>query len=371
MSVIINSGYETIIRSTQKVSNEVSDIKRDLARVRVNLSKAYDGKIDFDNQFKSLEVRLDKQNNNMSALSAAIDSILDDVLSVDNAYSKKTVSNINVSDLLNAFGTVTSVLTGNSIKDFLNRYSASRWADISAALFGTAATAWSIIKDEISNIPKEAKIAGEALDVVEKWYEKSPREVKAVVNIVVPSSLKKAYEISSDLIQGDLTVETIWSVEKSITKGSPYVTSVFEVVEYTFEKGMERSEEMQNEIDAQIEEGDVLGAVVDGAEGFVDTIIGGTVECMSTLAGNKVDEIIGDIPFVGNAVDEGVKYITGKIMPDGSEYSLGDLVSAGGEAISEGIDYATDVITDAADVVTSKITSGVKGVCSWISGWFD
>lgn len=230
---------------------------------------------------------------------------------------------------------------------------------------------WDIVKDEISDIPEDAKSAGEALAWIEQWYEKLPREVKAIVNITVPGSLEKAYQFTSDLLQGELTFESFWDVGKSISKASPYVSAVFEAFEYTFDTGIARSDEMQAELEAQIKEGDILGVVFDGAEGFVDTIIGGTVECVCSLAGNTVDAFIGDIPVVGGIIDEGVKYITGMISPDGSEYSIGDFVSAGGEAISAGLDFATDVITDVTDVVTSGITSGVKGVCSWVGGWFD
>lgn len=230
---------------------------------------------------------------------------------------------------------------------------------------------WEIIKEEIADIPEDAQSAGEALAWLEQWYEKLPREVKAVVNIAVPGSLEKAYAFTSDLLQGKLSAESFWDVGKAMAKASPYVSGVFEAFEYTFDKGIARSDEMQAELEAQIMEGDILGAVFDGAEGFIDTIIGGTVECVLSVAGNTVDAIIGDIPVVGGIIDEGVKYITGMITPDGEEYSIGDFVSAGGEAISAGIDYATDVITDVTDVVTSGITAGVKGVCSWVGGLFD
>ena len=230
---------------------------------------------------------------------------------------------------------------------------------------------WEIIKDEISGIPEDAKSAGEALAWIEQWYEKLPREVKAVVNIAVPGSLKKAYAFTSDLLQGELTAESFWDLGKAMAKASPYVSGVFEAFEYTFDTGIARSDEMQAELEAQLKEGDILGVVFDGAEGFIDTILGGTVECVCSLAGNTVDAFIGDIPVVGGIIDEGVKYITGMITPDGEEYSIGDFVSAGGEAISAGIEFATDAITDVTDFVTSGITSGVKGVCSWVGGWFD
>jgi toxin secretion/phage lysis holin len=63
----------------------------------------------------------------------------------------------------------------------------------------------------------------------------------------------------------------------------------------------------------QLMEGDLLGVAMDGAEGFIDTIIGGSIECLGGMAGGMVDGAIGKIPVVGNVIDEGTKYITGLI----------------------------------------------------------
>lgn len=228
-----------------------------------------------------------------------------------------------------------------------------------------------VIKNEISAIPENAESAGDTLAWIEQWYETVPREVKGIVNVFVPSTLKKAYQVTGDLLQNEFTFDTLWDVGKSIAKSSPYVSAVFETLEYTFEKGVARNDEMQAELLAQLKEGDILGAVMDGDEGFIDIVLGGAIECGATLVGNTVDKYIGKIPVVGKAIEEGTKYITGMLLPGDEEYSLGGLVGVGGEAISAAIDYATDVITDATDVVTNSITSSVKNVCSWIGGLFD
>ena len=233
-----------------------------------------------------------------------------------------------------------------------------------------AASFWGVAKEELASILKDAKSAGEVLARIEQWYENLPREVKIAVNIAVPGALEKAYEFTSDLVQGDFTLENVWDVAKAATKKSPYISATFEVIEYVFDnEGKARRIEFETEVEDQIMEGDILGALLDTTEGLIDIVAGGTVECSLAVLGGMVDAYISKID--GGILEEGMKYLTGMITPDGEEYSLGDLVGAGGEAIAAGLDFGTDVITDITDVVTSGITSGLKGVCSWIGGLFD
>lgn len=228
-----------------------------------------------------------------------------------------------------------------------------------------------ILADALHGIPENVKSSAEVLEWLEKRYEEVPRELKGVVNMVVPGTLKSAYKFVSDLLQGELTWDSFLDVGRTVTSPSPYLLSVVETLEYTFDKGLARSDEMEKQMMAQLKEGDILGVVVDGAEGFIDTIIGGTVECLADVAGSSVDSFLGNIPVVGKGIKETTKYITGKFTPDGEEYSIGDLIGASGEALSEGLDKVTDVISDASDVVTDGITRGVKGVYCWVSGWLD
>ena len=218
-------------------------------------------------------------------------------------------------------------------------------------------------KDQWGNLKEDAKDAGDVLAWIEGKYDELPREAQGVLTVigkwVVPGSLRKAYTATSEILQGEFTLESAWKLGKYIAKENKYISATMEAIEYTFETGNARYDEMYNEMKDQLLEGDILGVAIDGAEGFVDTIIGGTVECLGGMAGGIVDGAIGKIPVVGNVIDEGFKYITGKIT-GGEEYSVGDLIDGTGKLVSKGLDKVTDVVTDATDVVTDMVTDGFK-----------
>ena len=226
---------------------------------------------------------------------------------------------------------------------------------------------WSAVgdffKDQWNDLKEDAKDAGDILGWIEGKYDELPREAQGVLTVigkwVVPGSLRKAYTATSEILQGEFTLESAWKLGKYIVKENKYISATMEAIEYTFETGNARYDEMYNEMKDQLLEGDILGVAIDGAEGFVDTIIGGTVECLGGMAGGIVDGAIGKIPVVGNVIDEGFKYITGKIT-GGEEYSVGDLIDGTGKLVSEGLDKVTDVVTDATDVVTDMVTDGFK-----------
>ena len=228
---------------------------------------------------------------------------------------------------------------------------------------------WSAVgdffKEQWNGLKEDAKDAGDFLAWIEGKYDELPREAQGVLTVigkwVLPGSLRKAYTATSEILQGEFTAESAWKLAKYIVKENKYISATMEAIEYTYETGAARYDEMYEEMKDQLLEGDLMGVAMDGAEGFIDTIIGGSIECLGGMAGGMVDGAIGKIPVVGNVIDEGTKYITG-LITGGEEYSLGDLVDAGGKAISEGLDTVTDVITDTTDVITSGITEGAKVV---------
>ena len=228
-----------------------------------------------------------------------------------------------------------------------------------------------IVKEEISNIPEDAQSAGEALSWIEKQYGKLPKWVTHGVDVFVPSSLKDAYILTSGILQGDLTLKEGWDVATNILKGNPKIAAICETINYTFETGMARSDEMEKQIYEQLSEGDVLGAVFDGAEGFIDTIIGGSVEVLGDVGGGVIDSAIDNIPVV-KGINMLAEYGTGLLgWNEGEGYSVGGLVGEATEKVAEGIDIATDFITDTTDKVTDVITTGVKNGVGWVKSLFD
>lgn len=230
----------------------------------------------------------------------------------------------------------------------------------------------------IDGLVEEAQTAGDALGWIEEQFEKLPHWITSGVDelwdLFVPEKfqdLKDAYEITSKILQGEFDLKEAWDVFTDITKKNTKLAIFCETINYTFETGMARDAEMQAEIEAQLREGDVLGAVFDGAEGFVDTIIGGTVEVLGDVGGGLVDGAIDNIPVV-KGINKLVEYGTGLWgWNDGNGYSVGGLIGEAAEKVSVGLDAATDFITDATNVVTDAVTDGVKSGINWVKSWFD
>ena len=207
---------------------------------------------------------------------------------------------------------------------------------------------WKQIQKQILKLPEDVKLAGDTLKWIEKLYDKTPDWLTHGFDVFLPETLKDAYTITSGLLQGNIKMDECWDVAKNIFSSNPKYAIVCETVEYALDKGEKRSKEMERQMLEQLKEGDILGTVFEGAEGFVDTIIGGTIEVLCDVTGNAVDEI----PVVKN-ISQFVEYGTGVFgWNDGDGYSLGGLIGQTGESIAEGIDGITDIVTDATDVVT-------------------
>lgn len=216
---------------------------------------------------------------------------------------------------------------------------------------------------------KDVKSIGELFALLEQTANDNINsEVQEIIKLAIPDSLEAIYNAVSGLAQGELTGDNIYEVAKELASKNPYISGVVEAFKYTFEKGLERDAEMMASIEEQLAEMDILGVGFEMAEGYIDIILGGSIECVCSVAGTTVDGIIGDIPFA-NALNHGIEYMTG-LMTGGEGATIGDFIGYGGDAISAGIDFATDVITDVTDVVTSAATSGVKKVASWIGSLF-
>ena len=218
---------------------------------------------------------------------------------------------------------------------------------------------------------EEAKSVGEFLSWIEKEYEKYPHWITHSIDVLVPESLQEAYIITSGMLQGNLTFEEGWEVAKSVLSNNTKLSVICETFDYAFKKGAERSEEMERQMEEQLREGDILGVTFDLAEGFVDTIIGGSVDVLGDVAGTAVDNLIDKTRII-KGINKVVEYGTGVLgCNDGDGYSIGGLIGETAEVVSEGIDIVTDVITDTTDIVTDAVTDGIKTGVKWVTSWFD
>ena len=224
---------------------------------------------------------------------------------------------------------------------------------------------WDMIKEEVAGIPEDIKAAGDALGWLEEKYGQLPKWFTHGVDVLVPGSIQDAYKITSGLLQGDLTLEDGWKTVSKILSTNSKLAVVCQTINYTFDKGLAREAEMNAELAEQIAQGDILGAIFDGAEGFTDCIIGGAIEVLGDVGGGMIDSAIDNIPVV-KGINMIAEYGTGLLgWNDGDGYSIGGLVGHATEKISDGLDAATDFITDATDVVTDAITEGIGDCCAW------
>lgn len=230
---------------------------------------------------------------------------------------------------------------------------------------------WDAIREQITGIPEDIKSAGETLAWIEKQWGKLPDEVTHSADVFVPGTVKTAYTLTSSILQGNLTPEEGWEAAKSILKKDSTLAVVCGAIDYALDKGIERSDKMQQELLEQLKEGDAFGFVSDALEGTVDTIFGGCIEVLGNMGGDLVDTAVDNIPVV-KSVNQLIEYKTGLLgWNDGKGYSVGGLIGAGAEKLSDGIDAATDFITDKIDSVTDVVTDGLQNGINWVRSWFD
>lgn len=213
------------------------------------------------------------------------------------------------------------------------------------------------VKNELGKIPEQIKTAGEALKYLEDKYGELPEEAKIVIDAVVPKGLKTAYQITSDLLQGEFDLDDVMSAIKYVAGSSLKVSAVISAIDYTFDKGKDYLNKAQDKVTQNILEGDLLGASANATEAFVDTVGGGVAIVAGDLIGGAIDKTIGKIPGVSTAI---------KMWTGGK--SIGSYIKDGAAYVADGIDKVTDIITDGINVVTDGFTKGVQKVGNWFCG---
>ena len=184
----------------------------------------------------------------------------------------------------------------------------------------------------------------------------------------MPGDIQKAYKITSDMLQGTFTYEDGYDFMKSLLSKNPYCSVVFSAFEYYDEKGKLLDAELTQNMSDEIMQGDLVGLIFEGAEGFTDIILGGSVEVLAKSLGGTIDSYIENIG--GDIPNKAIEYLTGLAgINDGDGASIGDLVGYSGEAIAYGVDVATDIITDGVNYVTDNAIKGIKSGFNAIKSW--
>lgn len=125
--VKINEEYIELIKKTKDISNNISAIKKDLASVRLNLDKVYDGRVDFDTRLRNAEKKLTNQASKMKTLSDFIESTIDDIMQIDNVQPQINVESGNPAGVIQMPSLQEALKHWSNFKE---RYSTSRWKEI-------------------------------------------------------------------------------------------------------------------------------------------------------------------------------------------------------------------------------------------------
>ncbi len=306
------------------------------------------------------------------------DSVVSELNTINGNWSKNLANNFagKIVSAQNGFRSVVDALNNGSeaaricaesfenIDDVLAKMMSGGGSNSSAGATITGGNAISgsvdiieAVKNELGKIPEQIKTAGEALKYLEDKYGELPEEAKVIIDAVVPKGLKTAYQITSDLLQGEFDLDNVMSAIKYVAGSSLEVSAVISAIDYTLDKGKDYLNKAQDKATQNIMEGDLLGASANAFEGFVDTVGGGVATVAGDLIGGAIDKTIGKIPGISTAI---------KLWTGGK--SIGSYIEDGAAYVADGIDKATDIITDGINVVTDGFTKGVQKVGNWFCG---
>jgi uncharacterized protein YukE len=216
--------------------------------------------------------------------------------------------------------------------------------------------------ERLKEAPNDIKSAADFFDWIEEMYNQFPDITKDAIKKACPGNLKEAYELTSDLFQGDLSVENIYSVLEYVTDNSTTCKVIVSTCKWfteNYDKYSQMSADLEDAVTNEILEGDLLGAVTEIAEGFIDGVGGGVIEVGGNLIGNYVDGIAGKLPFVDDFINEN---LNGK--------TFGSYISDGASYISDGLDWVTDGLAYGIDFVSDSAIGGIQAVGSWIGDLF-
>ena len=321
---------------------------------------------ELENLFGNVSSTLSDVNRNWSPLLSR--NFQGKITSAQRTFSQIT------QDLMNGANVAkTCATTFQSVDSELAKlYSPAPGTTVNAS---TSTNLWDIIKEELSDIPDDMKTAGEFMAWLESQIDKLPDWATGgaellwdfLVDDTELENFKDALQITSQILQGEMDLEAIWGTVSGILKGNTKLAIICETIDYARETGLARDAEMNAQLEAQIAEGDILGAIFDGAEGYIDTIGGGVVDVLGAVGGGILDHTPG-VKWVSKVFEYGTGLLG---INDGEGYTLGGLIEEGAHFVSGGIDAATDFITDTTDKVTSAITDAGKGVFNWFKARLD
>ena len=200
-------------------------------------------------------------------------------------------------------------------------------------------------KRVISKAPKVIRSPKDVFDFLDVFYNELPDELKLVLEVFVPDTVKEAYMLASGIFQGDITFKEGWELAKSILSENLVAAVVCETLEYVFVYGADRITAMEDEVYEKFAKGDILGGFAAMGEGFVDTVICGAIEVGGNVLGDYVEDKFFDFKeskalYTLNKTYQLQSGLRGE--NDNEGYSVGGLISEGFKRVSDEIDNITD-----------------------------
>lgn len=225
-----------------------------------------------------------------------------------------------------------------------------------------AKTFWNEFVDRLKETPEHIKSIGELLDWLEDKYGKLPDKIKEYIKEACPDNLEEAYKLASDLLQGDLSMENVYSVIKYVVDDKSKSTVIIGTFKWYFknyDRICEKDAKLQEAITREILEGDLEGALGEALAGTIDGVFGGTIDAAGFILGGLTDGFVDTVPFLNDFIR---KYNNGE--------SAGDYVANSFTDLADGLDWLTDGLAYGIDYISDAKIATLKKTYSWISGLF-
>lgn len=234
---------------------------------------------------------------------------------------------------------------------------------------------------DVRNVGEAWKTAGEALQDVSDWYGGIPENVRTVLDdamdAIIPSQVQSSYQITKDIVTGDVSWDTAKTAGKAILGGTKF--AVFkDAFEYALNEDVFQKEgEYQTRIFEEARKGNVVSCVATMVGDVVDVLGGGIVRGAGAVAAREISKIPG-VGFLEKQFGFDLEKSVKSTIDKGQQY-VSDRIDEGLDALSKAEETAKEFIKDTADAVgkeaqkvwsaagegLSKAKDTIKGLFKW------
>lgn len=221
-----------------------------------------------------------------------------------------------------------------------------------------AAAGASVFADALGGMAGQAKSdwerAGGALEELEKLYESMPEDYKSLFGMarkkLVPKKLDASYEITKDILTGEVSWDTAKHAGKAVLGGTNY-SIIKKAVEEALDPETRKKDAAYVEAGAaQLKEGNVLSCLTLMGGSFVDEVVMGSID----IGGHVLmEKFVSKIP--------GVSFIEEQFGFDLTEsYDKGMEIIR--EGVTKGVEKAGKLIGEAEENVRDALAGAGKEI---------